>query len=99
MQSGVVVPIVAVAIVGWSPAAAQTPPAAAPPTAGLTASRPHVGWVSLRVTGAPGATAAIVENGGAGPEPIATVTVGPAGTIGLDRAAPWRCDRARPNAS
>ena len=57
MQRGVVVLLAAVAVVGWSPAAAQTP-VAAPPTVGLEASRPHVGWVSIRLTGPPGLTSA-----------------------------------------
>jgi hypothetical protein len=96
VQSGIarVVLIVAVALVCWTPAAAQTPPVAPPPPVGLEASRPHVGWVSIRVTGPPGSTAAIVEVGGAGPEPIATVTIGPTGAADLDHAVRWRCDRA-----
>jgi uncharacterized protein len=87
--------IVAVTWAGWSPAAAQAPPVAPPAPAGLQASRPDTGWVSLRVTGPPGAAATIVEVGGAGPEPVATATIAASGATRLDHAAPWRCDRAR----
>jgi uncharacterized protein len=77
---------------GWTSAAAQAPPA--PAAAGVKASRPHAGWVSLRVTGAPGSTATIVETAAGAPEPVATVTVAPGGAVELDRAVPWRCGRA-----
>jgi hypothetical protein len=83
--------VVATTASGWTPAAAQAPPA---PAAGLKASRPHAGWVSLRVTGAPGSTATIVETASGGPEPVATVTVAAGGAVELDRAVPWRCGRA-----
>ena len=85
--------IIAVALAGWAPAAAQTPPPAPAAAVGLAVTRPHTGWVSLRVSGPPGAVAAVTENGGAGPAPVATVTIGPAGAATVDRAAPWRCDR------
>ena len=86
--------ITAVALAGWAPAAAQTPPAGPAAAVGLAVTRPHTGWVSLRVTGPPGAEAAVTENRGAGdPEPVATVTLGPAGAASVERAAPWRCDR------
>jgi uncharacterized protein len=77
---------------GWTSAAAQAPPA--PAAAGVKASRPHAGWVSLRVTGAPGSTATIVETAAGAPELVATVTVAPGGAVELDRAVPWRCGRA-----
>jgi hypothetical protein len=94
VQRGVVVLLAAVTVAGWSPAAAQTPPVGVPPATGLEASRPHLGWVSIRVTGPPGSTATIVEAGNAGPEPIATVTIAPTGAADLDHAVRWRCDRA-----
>ena len=56
-------------------------------------SRAHTGWVTLQVSGPPGAVATVSESGPAGPEPVATVTLGPAGSAGIERAAPWRCDR------
>ena len=81
---------VVAALVAWSPADAQAP--AAP--VGLAVSRPHMGWISIRVSGPAGATATIGELAPTGPEAVATVTVGPTGTADLERAVPWRCDRA-----
>jgi hypothetical protein len=93
MSRRTVVLIIAVALAGWAPAAAQTPPAGPAAAVGLAVTRPHTGWVSLRVSGPPGAVAALTENDGAGPGPVATVTLGPSGTATVERAAPWRCDR------
>ena len=53
-----------------------------------------MGWISIRVSGPAGATATISEFAPTGPEAVATVTVGPTGTADLERAVPWRCDRA-----
>jgi hypothetical protein len=59
----------------------------------VQASRPHVGWVSLRLTGVPGSTATVTESTPAGPLPaVATVVVPATGAATIDRAVPWRCD-------
>jgi hypothetical protein len=62
------------------------------PAPAVEASRAHLGWVALRLTGPAGATVTVVESTPTGPLPVATVPL-PAGTVSLDRAAPWRCDR------
>ena len=93
MSRRTVVLIVAVTLACCSPAGAQTPPVAPAPAVGLAVSRPHTGWISLRVAGPPGAAATVTESGPAGPEPIATVTLPAGGAADLARAAPWRCER------
>jgi len=73
----------------WSASAfAQADPAAA-----IGLSRPHTGWISIHVSGPAGASAAIAEQGPAGPEPLTAVTLPASGSADLDRAAAWRCDR------
>jgi hypothetical protein len=64
-----------------------------PPSAGLTLSRQHTGWISVHLTGPPGAAATLAEETPAGPQPVATVNLSPAGSADIDRAAAWRCDR------
>jgi hypothetical protein len=81
--------IIAAGLVSSAVAGAQVPP----PPAGIALSRPHSGWVSLRVTGPPGATATVTETGPAGPEPVATLTLPAGGAVDVQRALPWRCDR------
>jgi hypothetical protein len=74
-------------------ARAQTPGAPASQPFGVALSRPHTGWVSLRVTGPAGATATVTESGPAGPEPVATLTLPTTGVGDVERALTWRCDR------
>jgi hypothetical protein len=57
----------------------------------VRASRTHVGWVSLTLTGAPGSTVAVTETTPAGPVPIASVVLPPTGTASIERAVPWAC--------
>jgi lysophospholipase L1-like esterase len=73
----------------WSTSAfAQADPAAA-----IGLSRPHTGWISIHVSGRAGASAAIAEQGPAGPEPLTAVALPASGSADLDHAAAWRCDR------
>jgi hypothetical protein len=57
----------------------------------VRASRTHVGWVSLALTGTPGSTVAVAEATPGGPVPIASVVLPPTGTASIERAAPWAC--------
>ncbi|HEU4973662.1 MAG TPA: GDSL-type esterase/lipase family protein [Baekduia sp.] len=72
------------------PAGAQVAPA----SLSLSLSTATPGWVAAHVTGPPGQEVAIAEEGPDGAEPVTTVTLGPDGTRDVDRAVPWRCDRA-----
>jgi hypothetical protein len=80
------------AVVLLGGAAQSTAQAPSPPA--LQASRGHVGWVTLRLAGAPGSTVAVTESTPAGPVAVATVALPATGTVSLERAAPWSCDRA-----
>jgi lysophospholipase L1-like esterase len=65
--------------------------------AGLEASTPQIGWVSLRLTGTPGATVTVTEITAAGPVAVGSVVLPAAGVVDLPRAAPWRCDTQAPS--
>lgn len=77
------------AVVLLASAAASLAQGPGPPT--IRASRSHVGWVSLAVTGAPGSTVAVTENTPAGPVPVATLMLAATGTATIERAVPWAC--------
>ena len=82
MSRRTVVLIVAVALAGDTSAAAQTPPVMPAPAVGLAVSRPHTGWLTLQVSGPPGAVATVSESGSHRPR---AGRHGDAGARGLGR--------------
>jgi hypothetical protein len=75
-------------------AAASADAQAPPPT--VSGSTNDTGFVTLRLTGTPGATVTVTETTAVGALAVASAAVPPTGVVDLPRAAGWRCDTPAP---
>ena len=66
------------------------------PAPTVNASTRQTGFVTLRLTGTPGAAVTVTEATAAGPLPVASLALPANGVLELPRAAGWRCDTPAP---